>query len=330
MPRIGCEAPGNPSRHSLTQPPASPAPSRRTPTARLTRRPTTQAPTRRRSTCTVDPPQPGWRPCSPSSRSARPPYPRRLVGADGGGAATTPEVRPPQRPVRRRHPERVLRQGRLRGAARAAQRHRHGPGRPAVDAGARPGDRRHHGVQEGRPVQGLLLERRREQPMARRRLQDDAGRGRSCTRRSPSSSTSTPTVTTRSRSPTSTRPARQRQLQRAHRLPEHDRRADAGRREGLRVQACRSSSSTAASTRDCPVTFIHPIGGYAFGADAAEFLVSKVPAGRQRPRAADPARASTSSRPAGSAAEGHLRRRRGQRRRCRVHRAAMRPRRSRS
>jgi ribose transport system substrate-binding protein len=27
---------------------------------------------------------------------------------------------------------------------------------------------------------------------------------------------------------------------------------------------------------DCPVTFIHPIGGYAFGADAAEFLKEKV------------------------------------------------------
>jgi ribose transport system substrate-binding protein len=27
---------------------------------------------------------------------------------------------------------------------------------------------------------------------------------------------------------------------------------------------------------DCPVTFIHPIGGYAFGADAAEFLVENV------------------------------------------------------
>ncbi|GAA3170496.1 substrate-binding domain-containing protein [Nonomuraea salmonea] len=29
----------------------------------------------------------------------------------------------------------------------------------------------------------------------------------------------------------------------------------------------------------CPVTFIKPIGGYAFGADAAEFLAEKVPAG---------------------------------------------------
>ncbi|MBA2595403.1 MAG: ABC transporter substrate-binding protein [Chloroflexia bacterium] len=29
---------------------------------------------------------------------------------------------------------------------------------------------------------------------------------------------------------------------------------------------------------DCPVTFIKPIGGYAFGADAAEFLVDNVPA----------------------------------------------------
>ncbi|WP_431899761.1 ABC transporter substrate-binding protein [Nonomuraea sp. bgisy101] len=30
---------------------------------------------------------------------------------------------------------------------------------------------------------------------------------------------------------------------------------------------------------DCPVTMINPIGGYAFGADGAEFLVEKVPAG---------------------------------------------------
>ncbi|GAA2319407.1 hypothetical protein GCM10010149_85090 [Nonomuraea roseoviolacea subsp. roseoviolacea] len=30
---------------------------------------------------------------------------------------------------------------------------------------------------------------------------------------------------------------------------------------------------------DCPVTFIKPIGGYAFGAEAAEFLIGKVPPG---------------------------------------------------
>jgi ribose transport system substrate-binding protein len=30
---------------------------------------------------------------------------------------------------------------------------------------------------------------------------------------------------------------------------------------------------------DCPTTFIHPIGGYAFGADAAEFLVDNVDSG---------------------------------------------------
>ncbi|MER6951965.1 substrate-binding domain-containing protein [Nonomuraea sp. NPDC000554] len=30
---------------------------------------------------------------------------------------------------------------------------------------------------------------------------------------------------------------------------------------------------------DCPVTFIKPIGGYLFGADAADFLIEKVPAG---------------------------------------------------
>lgn len=32
-------------------------------------------------------------------------------------------------------------------------------------------------------------------------------------------------------------------------------------------------------TTTCPVTFIHPIGGYAFGGDAAEFLASKIPSG---------------------------------------------------
>jgi ribose transport system substrate-binding protein len=32
-------------------------------------------------------------------------------------------------------------------------------------------------------------------------------------------------------------------------------------------------------TTECPVTFIHPIGGYAFGADAAEFLVARVKKG---------------------------------------------------
>lgn len=32
-------------------------------------------------------------------------------------------------------------------------------------------------------------------------------------------------------------------------------------------------------TTDCPVTFVHPIGGYAFGGDAAEFLATTVPKG---------------------------------------------------
>ena len=41
---------------------------------------------------------------------------------------------------------------------------------------------------------------------------------------------------------------------------------------------------------DCPVTFINPIGGYAFGADGAEFLVDEGRAGRQGAGAADPAR----------------------------------------
>ena len=51
---------------------------------------------------------------------------------------------------------------------------------------------------------------------------------------------------------------------------------------------------------DCPVTFIKPIGGYAFGADAAEFLVDEVePAARCSPCASCPA--STCSRPASPA-----------------------------
>lgn len=34
-------------------------------------------------------------------------------------------------------------------------------------------------------------------------------------------------------------------------------------------------------TTDCPVTFVHPIGGYAFGADAAEFIASTIKPGGQ-------------------------------------------------
>ena len=48
-------------------------------------------------------------------------------------------------------------------------------------------------------------------------------------------------------------------------------------------QACNSDIPVIVFDRgvetDCPVTFIHPIGGYAFGADAAEFLVENVDAG---------------------------------------------------
>ncbi|MCT9929291.1 ABC transporter substrate-binding protein [Planotetraspora sp. A-T 1434] len=32
-------------------------------------------------------------------------------------------------------------------------------------------------------------------------------------------------------------------------------------------------------TTDCPVSFVHPIGGYAFGTDSAEFIASKIPKG---------------------------------------------------
>ncbi len=48
-------------------------------------------------------------------------------------------------------------------------------------------------------------------------------------------------------------------------------------------QACKANIPVIVFDRgvetDCPVTFIHPIGGYAFGADAAEFLVENVDAG---------------------------------------------------
>jgi ribose transport system substrate-binding protein len=48
-------------------------------------------------------------------------------------------------------------------------------------------------------------------------------------------------------------------------------------------QACNSDIPVIVFDRgvetDCPVTFIHPIGGYAFGADAAEFLVENVDEG---------------------------------------------------
>ena len=48
-------------------------------------------------------------------------------------------------------------------------------------------------------------------------------------------------------------------------------------------QACKTGVPVIVFDRgvetDCPVTFIHPIGGYAFGADAAEFLVENVEPG---------------------------------------------------
>jgi ribose transport system substrate-binding protein len=48
-------------------------------------------------------------------------------------------------------------------------------------------------------------------------------------------------------------------------------------------QACQANIPVIVFDRgvntDCPVTFIKPIGGYAFGADAAEFLSASVPAG---------------------------------------------------
>ncbi len=70
---------------------------------------------------------------------------------------------------------------------------------------------------------------------------------------------------------------------------------------------------------DCPVTFIQPIGGYAFGADAAEFLVDNVDSGGKILDAADPAGRRRARDPL-FRGQGDLRRlRRGDRRR-RVHR----------
>ena len=51
---------------------------------------------------------------------------------------------------------------------------------------------------------------------------------------------------------------------------------------------------------DCPVTFVHPIGGYAFGVDGAEFLKENVEPAARSWRSAS-SRAWTCSRPAGRA-----------------------------
>ena len=83
----------------------------------------------------------------------------------------------------------VLRPGRLRQAARPARHRARGPGRQAVGAGDRARDGRHGQVQgqEGQRLEPVLLQRRGRQPVAPGRLQDDAGRRSSSTRRSPTS-----------------------------------------------------------------------------------------------------------------------------------------------
>ena len=70
---------------------------------------------------------------------------------------------------------------------------------------------------------------------------------------------------------------------------------------------------------DCPVTFVHPIGGYAFGVDGAEFLKENVDVGRQDPGPPDPPRRGRAGDPL-VGREGPVRRLRPERRRRRVHR----------
>ena len=88
-------------------------------------------------------------------------------------------------------------------------------------------------------------------------------------------------------------------------------------------QACKTGIPVIVFDRgvdtDCPVTFIHPIGGYAFGADAAEFLADNVDAGgKVLALRILPGVDVLETR--WSAAQGDLRRLRRGRRRRRVHR----------
>ena len=134
---------------------------------------------------------------------------------------------------------------------------------------------RHQQVREGPALQGLLLQRRRRQPLARRRLDDDAGRGRAAPARSPTSPRRRRGQGRKAdlRHQPTARPG----LRRADRLAEHHRGADPRHREACaKVPVIVFDRGV---TTDCPVTFIHPIGGYAFGADAAEFLVDNVKPG---------------------------------------------------
>ena len=192
-----------------------------------------------------------------------------------------------------------------------------GPGRAAVGAGPRPGDGRHGQVQEGRP--------------------------------STTSASPTPPWTTRG-ARSAGRPCRRRS--KLHPEIGSFKALDAegkddkqicdiesltsGKCDALIVspnttatltpaveQACETGIPVIVFDRgvdtDCPVTFINPIGGYAFGADGAEFLEEKVKPGRQDPRAADPARRRRAGEALGRG-EGDLRRAEARRRRRRVHR----------
>ena len=127
---------------------------------------------------------------------------------------------------------------------------------------------------------------------------------------------STPRARTTSRSPTS-RPAGT-GLRRADRLAEHHRDADPRRRGGVRERLPVIVFDRGVNT-DCPVTFINPIGGYAFGADGAEFLVEKVkPGGKVLALRILPGVDVLETR--WSRPPGDLRRQRAGRRRRRVHR----------
>ena len=155
-----------------------------------------------------------------------------------------------------------------------------GPGRQAVGAGDRARDGRHGRVQvgQGERLEHLLLERRERQPVAPDRLQDDAAGGQAARARSASSRV----VDAEAKDD--------------KQISDIESMTSGNKCDALIVspnttatltpaveEACKADIPVIVFDRgvetDCPVTFIHPIGGYAFGADAAEFLVENVDAG---------------------------------------------------
>ncbi|MFC7615642.1 substrate-binding domain-containing protein [Actinokineospora soli] len=172
---------------------------------------------------------------------------------------------------------RVLRPGGIRPPVEVPQRHPAGARGQAVGADAGAGDGGHRPVRQARRrLPPVLLQRVGGQPVAAGRLEDDAGGGEAA---------QGDHQVHRPRRRGQGRQADQRHrvlrlpgLQRPHRLPEHHRDPDPA------VEAACATKVPVivfdrGVTTDCPVTFIHPIGGFAFGADGAEFLKEKVKPG---------------------------------------------------